>query len=49
MSINIRNELIEKHLEEVQKKMLKDFKIDKMSYPQTVDELIRFYEKKRGN
>lgn len=48
MPINIRNDIIEKNIERIQRQMIKDLGVDKLSKPQTINELIGFYDRKRG-
>ena len=48
MAINIRNQLIERKIERCQKELKKSLGVDKLSKPQTIAELISFYDKNRG-
>ncbi len=47
MPINIRNDLIEKNIERVKKKLIKDLGLENLSNPQAINELANFYERKR--
>jgi len=47
MTINIRNSYIEKNIENIRKKFMKELGISKLSRPQTINILITDYNKRR--